>query len=265
MALLKSRVENYQDLTKSMSTILNSFEQRLGRLEQTILPVYHETEHLQKRQQNLDATLQCLESVLMHYDASQEVCNLIHLGPSEGDVGVFLDALDRLKAAKDYFLNNNSQSVELDNVTSLFNTGCESLNNHFKALLRKHCSPMRPVDLLDLIYIEEDSSNEDCPSIKQLPPSAREELRIVAAWLENHLRREYVVIYADERSDVVFRSLAMLKDHQKSGSWGSEPLKTRYHGKPEPRKSTSARLQQIFERKANKMLLKVSLALIILF
>ncbi|XP_059615265.1 exocyst complex component 7 [Phlebotomus argentipes] len=258
LALLHTRVENYQDLTKSMSTILNSFEQRLGRLEQTVLPVYHETEHLQKRQQNLDATLQCLESVLMHYDASQEVCNLIHLGPNEGDVATFLDALDRLKAAKDYFLNNNSQSVELDNVTSLFNTGCESLNNHFKALLRKHCSPMKPVDLLDLIYIEEDSSNEDCPSIKQLPPTAREELKIVAAWLENNLRREYVGIYADERSDVVFRSLAMLKDHQKSGSWGSEPLKVRYHGKPEPRKSTSARLQQIFERKANKMLLKAS-------
>ena len=152
------------------------------------------------------------------------MCNLIHLGPSEGSIAEFLNGLNKLKRAKDYFLNNNAQSVELENVTSLFNIGCETLNNHFKLLLKKHSCPMKPVDLLDLIYIEEDSSNEDCSSIKQLAPSTREELNIISNWLDNHLRREYMTIYGDERSDVVFRSLQMLKDHQRSGSWGNEPL-----------------------------------------
>lgn len=115
-----------------------------------------------------------MEQVLSHYDASQDVCNLIHQGPSEGNISGFLDGLNKLKKAKDYFLNNNPQSVELENVTSLFNNGCETLNNHLKSLLKKHSVPMRPVDLLDLIYIEEDSSNEDCPSIKQLPTSTRD-------------------------------------------------------------------------------------------
>ena len=161
--------------------------------------------------------------MLSHYDASQEVCNLIHLGPSEGDIAEFLTALDKLKRAKDYFLNNNSQSVELENVTSLFNTGCESLNNHYKSLLKKHSAPIKPVDLLDLIYIEEDSSNEDCTSIKQITQNTREELSTISNWLEYNLCREYMEIYATERSNVVFRSLQMLKDHQRTGSWGNEP------------------------------------------
>ncbi|CAD7083576.1 unnamed protein product [Hermetia illucens] len=257
-AVLKENVDKYNALSKNMSSILTTFEQRLGKLEQTILPVYNETEHLQQRQTNLETTIHCLETVLSHYDASQEVCNLIHLGPSEGNITTFLDALDKLKRAKDYFLNNNSQSVELENVTSLFNTGCESLNNHFKALLKKHSCPMKPVDLLDLIYIEEDSSNEDCSSIKQLSPNTREELNVIANWLEQNLRREYKDIYSEERSDVVFRSLQHLKDHQKSGSWGNEPLKARHYGRVESKKSTSARLQNIFEKKANKMLLRAS-------
>ena len=50
---LKGRVEKYHDLAKSMSNILNSFEQRLGKLEHTIVPVYKETEHLQKKQQSI--------------------------------------------------------------------------------------------------------------------------------------------------------------------------------------------------------------------
>lgn len=152
------------------------------------------------------------------------MCNHIHLGPNEHDIGTFLEALEKLKRAQEYFLSNNTQSVELENVTSLLNVGCETLNNHFRFLLKKHCTPLKPVDLLDLIYVEEDTSNDDCPSIKQLPPTAREELQVISNWLDQNLRREYVNIYSAERSDVVFRSLSMLKDHQRSGSWGAEPL-----------------------------------------
>uniref|UniRef100_T1H6H2 Uncharacterized protein n=1 Tax=Megaselia scalaris TaxID=36166 RepID=T1H6H2_MEGSC len=160
-AQLTEKVNKYNELSKCMSGILTTFEQRLGKLEETILPVYQKTEHLQKRQQNLKA-LSNRDVVLSHYDVSQDVCNLIHRGPIEGSIHEFLNALDKLKVAMDYFLKTNSQSVELENVTSLFNNGCESLNNHYKALLKKHSSPLKPVELLDLIYIEDDSSNEDC-------------------------------------------------------------------------------------------------------
>ncbi|XP_055373366.1 exocyst complex component 7 [Condylostylus longicornis] len=253
-SILKDRVDKYHDLTKNMSSILTNFENRLAKLEETILPVYSQTEHLQKRQQNLDATLQGLEIVLSHYDASQEVCELIHRGPNEGNVTPFLQALDRLKVAMNYFLENNSQSVELENVTSLFNTGCESLNNYYKLMLKKHSSPLKPVDLLDLIYMDEDSSNEDCSSIKQITPNTREELKVISFWLEQNLRKEFIEIYSDERSEVVFRSLQNLKDHQKSGSWGNEPIRKQYIGRSETKKTTSQRLQHIFEKKASKML-----------
>lgn len=262
LSQLKDHVDKYRDLSNSMSTILTKFEQRLGKLEQTILPVYNQTEHLQKRQKNLQSTLQCLENVLSHYEASQEQCNLIHLGPSEGDVADFLTGLDKLKRAKDYFLNNNPQSVELENVTSLFNTGCTTLENHYKSLLKKYSTPLKPVDLLDLIYIEEDSSNEDCTSIKQMTQSTREELGTISNWLEYNLRRDYMEIYAVERSQVVFRSLQLLKDHQRTGSWENESSRTRAYAtgpvKVETRKTASSRIQNLLERKANKMLMKAS-------
>lgn len=50
--MLRNRVDKYHDLTRSMSKILTTFEQRLGKLEQTILPVYNVTENLQNRQQS---------------------------------------------------------------------------------------------------------------------------------------------------------------------------------------------------------------------
>ncbi|KAH8394997.1 hypothetical protein KR215_004031 [Drosophila sulfurigaster] len=259
LVLLKDRVDKYHDLSTQMSSILTVFEKRLGNLEQTILPVYQETEQLQKRQQNLEATLNCLESVLSHYDVSQEVCQLIHQGPVEGSIGTFLDALAKLRAAMDYFLHHNSQSVELENVTSLFNTGCEGLNQHYSMLLKKHSAPLKPVELLDLIYIEDDSSSDEYTSFRQLSQTTREELCTISLWLEQNLR-EYTHIYATERGEVVLRSLQLLKDHQKSSSWGTEALRPRHSGRQnqEPKRNTSARLQQIFEKKANKLYLRAT-------
>lgn len=141
----------------------------------------------------------------------------------------FLAALNKLKVAKDYFLNNNPQSVELQNVTSLFNNGCETLNNYYKSLLRKHCKPLKPVQLLDLIcIIDEDpaypSASDSSVSLQYPPAETRDELNTISNWLDNNLRREYVTIYGEERSDVVFRSLKLLKEHQRSSSWENEPL-----------------------------------------
>lgn len=100
-----------------MSNILTTFENRLGKLEQTILPVYNVTKSLQRQQLNLDSTLNCLEKVLSHYSISQEVCNIIHQGPNSENIDQFLEALDKLQHAKEYFLNNTT-SVELENVVS---------------------------------------------------------------------------------------------------------------------------------------------------
>lgn len=170
--------------------------------------------------------------MLAHYDSSQELCNLIHVGPADGQIGTFLGALNKLKVAKDYFLNNNTQSVELQNVTSLFNSGCETLNTHYRNVLRKHCNPMPAVQLLDLICIVDNADAAD-PAFAapmaaisvsftmQYPPAdTRDELNTVANWLDNNLRREYILIYVEERAAVVSRSLVLLKDYQRSCSWG---------------------------------------------
>lgn len=53
MQLLKERIAKSSQLRKSVDKILNSFEQRLSRLEETILPVYNETENLQKCQHSI--------------------------------------------------------------------------------------------------------------------------------------------------------------------------------------------------------------------
>lgn len=67
VALLKEHTEKYNCLTKDMTRILDSFESRLEKLENTILPLFNVTKTLQLQQHNLDLTLQKLDTVLDHY------------------------------------------------------------------------------------------------------------------------------------------------------------------------------------------------------
>lgn len=91
---------------------------------------------------------------------STEVEDVIRKGPaapSDGGVGldIFLQAMQRLLKAQFYFKKHNPQSVELENVITLFSQGGDGLNKEFKDLLFRHSKPMLPVSLLNIINLED--------------------------------------------------------------------------------------------------------------
>ncbi|XP_018577392.1 exocyst complex component 7, partial [Anoplophora glabripennis] len=224
LALLQERLSKSAQLTKGIGSILNTFEQRLSRLEDTILPVYNDTENLQKAQYNIDRTLQLLDNVISYYEVSSEVENVIERGPGEGgiDLYAYLDALNRLASAQKYFERNIPQSVELINVSQFFHKGSDKLNAEFKTILGRYNTPILPVVLLDLINFDDSTNTKDVKVIpKQIPDEAKSQLIQIASWLLSHGRDEYLTVYGKVRGGVLQRSLTMLRNHQKSVSGGS--------------------------------------------
>ncbi|XP_026472592.1 exocyst complex component 7 isoform X2 [Ctenocephalides felis] len=255
LSLLRERVQRSKVLTSSIVDILESFEQRLAKLEHTILPVYTETGYLQQRQQNIDASLQCLQHVMSYYSAPQTVCDLINLGPDKTGLQEYLRALNKLSEAKEYFQHNNPQSVELQN-TSLFPIGCDLLSKYFHDILVRHNRHVKPVEILDLISLEEDL--KCLPSFLTLiPETSCQDLNLIAQWLAGHSILHFLQIYIKERSAVFLKSLQLLKDNHKTSSWNQSPLLRNKYSKSEG-SSRRARIQQIFEKKANRMLMKAS-------
>ena len=53
LTLLKDTLKKSNNNTENMLGILSSFETRLRKLEQTIVPVYNETENLRRRQESI--------------------------------------------------------------------------------------------------------------------------------------------------------------------------------------------------------------------
>ncbi|XP_060523354.1 exocyst complex component 7 isoform X2 [Cylas formicarius] len=265
LSLLQERLLKSGQITKSIGNILNTFEQRLSRLEETIVPVYNETESLQKAQYNIDRTLQLLDNVVSYYEVSSEVEHIIERGPGEGhaELDTYIEALNRLDNAQKYFEKNIPQSVELINVSSFFHKGSDRLNAEFKIILDKYNTPLLPVVLLELISFEEPKECKVYP--KQIPVEAKDQLVKISSWLLSHNRDEFLTVYGKIRGGVLQRSLTMLRNHQKSvsggsvhGTSGSPMLKPKFQNRHEAKRQPSTRRLQAFERKANRMFLKAS-------
>ena len=230
LAWLKEQCVESQKLTSGMVEILESFETRLGKLEQTILPVYQETGNLQRRQENIEKTLQELDHVINYYSVSKEVESVVREGPNGTTLQNFLDAMRKLKVALDYFSTNNPGSIELENVRSLYKTGGDALFREFRDQLEKHSRPVTTVELLNTISANDSvsgdeishASSDDFTSLTQFPEDVQTNLVQIAEWLCSNDREDFMNVYANIRAHMMKKSLEQMRDHQKSASMGSQ-------------------------------------------
>lgn len=267
LKVLRENVAKSNQITNSITGILSSFEQRLGRLEETILPVYNETGNLQRRQQNIERALASLDHVISYYSIAEEVDNVVRTGPIAVGLDEYISVMNKLKNALIYFEKNNPQSVELDNVSTLFNDGMDKLCREFKETLTKHSRSIPPITLLDMVATDDDISDDvSVGSATGLPESVTSELSTLASWLLSQGRTEILESYSKLRGAAMLKSINQLREQHKSGSGSSvqgftqhsPSMRPKFPKHETPGRSASKRLQAVFEKKANKMLLKAS-------
>jgi len=232
LAKLDAASQASAEITSGMVSILASFERRLEKLEETILPVYQETENLQRRQENIDRTLDALDDVIAFYNVSKEVETIVRAGPDAGTLQPFLQAMSRLKGALDYFGQNNPTSIELENVRALYESGGDALSREFAETIKRHSKAWPPVDLLNAAgggagsgavtpRGSTASAGGELVSGQHFPEEVQTSLIAMAEWLSLNDRDEFMNVYALVRGQVMKRSLDQLKDHRRSASGGS--------------------------------------------
>ncbi|KAK8748229.1 hypothetical protein OTU49_016382 [Cherax quadricarinatus] len=245
----------------NVSSILDSFEHRLARLETTILPLYQQTGNLQRRQLNTEKTLQELDYVISFYNVAGQVEAVVKERPSSIGVPQYLEAMNRLAETCKFFEQNNPQSVEIENVTSLFEIGTDLLSKEFRDELKKYQKPVPPIVTLELLE-EEEVSEDTISGVELMPPGVREDLRAIATWLDKHNNTDRLTVYAKLRSDALSQSLKALRDFQRSSSIerGGAPGSLNSPGPLRARvaklDSTSKSRTQKISNRANRMLQK---------
>uniref|UniRef100_A0A8C3PMW9 Exocyst complex component 7 n=1 Tax=Calidris pygmaea TaxID=425635 RepID=A0A8C3PMW9_9CHAR len=201
-----------------MVSILSSFESRLMKLENSIIPVHKQTENLQRLQENVEKTLSCLDHVISYYHVAKDTEKIIKEGPT-GRLEEYLNCMDKIQKAVEYFQDNNPDSPELNRVKSLFERGKESLESEFRSLMTRHTKPVPPILILDLISGDDEMETQEEMSLEHLPESVLHDIIRISGWLvENGRNQDFMTVYFQIRSVQLDRSIKGLKDHFRKNS-----------------------------------------------
>ncbi|NWH36856.1 EXOC7 protein, partial [Chloropsis hardwickii] len=221
LSFIKESLEKSDQLTKNMVSILSSFESRLMKLENSIIPVHKQTENLQRLQENVEKTLSCLDHVISYYHVAKDTEKIIKEGPT-GRLEEYLSCMDKIQKAVEYFQDNNPDSPELNRVKSLFERGKESLESEFRSLMTRHTKPVPPILILDLVSGDEEMDTQEEMSLEHLPESVLHDIIRISGWLvENGRNQDFMTVYFQIRSVQLDRSIKGLKDHFRKNSSSS--------------------------------------------
>ncbi|XP_032648748.1 exocyst complex component 7 isoform X6 [Chelonoidis abingdonii] len=199
-------------------SILSSFESRLMKLENSIIPVHKQTENLQRLQENVEKTLSCLDHVISYYHVAKDTEKIIKEGPT-GRLEEYLGCMARIQKAVEYFQDNNPDSPELNRVKSLFERGKESLESEFRSLMTRHTKPVPPILILDLISGDDEIDTQEDMILEHLPESVLQDTVRISLWLVEYGRnQDFMNVYYQIRSSQLDRSIKGLKEHFRKNS-----------------------------------------------
>nr|XP_033817002.1 exocyst complex component 7 isoform X1 [Geotrypetes seraphini] len=218
LSFIKDSLEKSDQLTKNMVSILSSFESRLMKLENSIIPVHKQTENLQRLQENVDKTLSCLDHVISYYHVAKDTEKVIKEGPS-GRLEEYLCCIAKIQKAVEYFQDNNPDSPELNRVKFLFERGKESLENEFRNLMTRHSKPVPPIMILDLISGDDELETQENVIQEHLPEGVLQDVICISQWLVEYGRnQDFMNVYYQIRSNQLDRSIKGLKEHFRKNS-----------------------------------------------
>ncbi|XP_078242133.1 exocyst complex component 7 isoform X12 [Pogona vitticeps] len=204
-----------------MVSILSSFESRLMKLENSIIPVHKQTVNLQRLQENVEKTLFCLDHVISYYHVAKDTEKIIREGPT-GRLEEYLGCMAKIQKAVEYFQDNNPDSPELNRVKSLFEKGKESLESEFRSLMTRHSKPVPPILILDLITLDDEMETQEDVTLEHLPESVLQDIVRIAGWLVEYGRnQDFMNVYYQIRSSQLDRAIKGLKEHFRKNSSSS--------------------------------------------
>ncbi|XP_003217240.1 exocyst complex component 7 isoform X12 [Anolis carolinensis] len=221
LSFISESLEKSDQLTKNMVSILSSFESRLMKLENSIIPVHKQTENLQRLQENVEKTLFCLDHVISYYHVAKDTEKIIKEGPT-GRLEEYLGCMAKIQKAVEYFQDNNPDSPELNRVKLLFEKGKDSLESEFRSLMTRYSKPVPPILILDLITSDDEIETQEEVTLEHLPESVLQDIVRISGWLVEYGRnQDFMNVYYQIRSSQLDRSIKGLKEHFRKNSSSS--------------------------------------------
>ncbi|OLL26387.1 Exocyst complex protein exo70 [Neolecta irregularis DAH-3] len=205
LEVLMENLKNTNSLTERMSSMLTVFDTRLGKLEESIRPIYRTT-------QNVDATIACVDRTRQYFNIIPVEEEILRRG-TQGDIKGFVASIERLHYALVQLQKTNfrSSSRAIASIQQLLRQGLTTLDETYAVLLMDVSFSIEP-----LAYITKGIfSKNEFPTI---PAQSIGDLRLLSQFLSNFkfeidqvpVTSNILKIYSDKRGAYLQQSLTSL-------------------------------------------------------
>ncbi|KAJ3719586.1 Cullin repeat-like-containing domain protein [Lentinula guzmanii] len=210
--LLEQNLSKTHQISQKMTTILNSFDTRLARLEKSILPLYNSTQILNRRASNIEKALMKIDEVASNQEGIAAEEALILRGPQPAEFDVYKDALQRLNASIAF----KASDQDTFDTARLIETGAKKLAQLYTKLVAEGSSGTTPAPGVEIVRAP-------------FPSQLRSTLQPIVAFL-----RTLPVPSTHPSHPAAAAILTTLKEAQRGyadmrGTWGKKCLEA--HGK----------------------------------
>uniref|UniRef100_A0ACD5Y3I2 Uncharacterized protein n=1 Tax=Avena sativa TaxID=4498 RepID=A0ACD5Y3I2_AVESA len=191
---------------------------RMAAVDDAVRPAQARTSSASRVHDNVAKSLQAVQDIVRQFDLVREAESVILAGPSKG-MGAYLDAVDKLTGADDFFTSKISCKAGDDvlrRVDELLPKAAIELENEFSRLLSK-CS--KPVELEILLNcLPSPSPSEDSSEVAvacSLPPLVDPHYmpllsKLLQKSVELGQHKKFLKIYRDIRSSTLELTLKQL-------------------------------------------------------
>ncbi|XP_076121566.1 exocyst complex component 7-like isoform X7 [Alosa pseudoharengus] len=229
-------------------------------MENKIMPMYEESQRLKQLELKTDLTLAELDSVISHYNIRETTAWIISQGPT-GRLKNYLDCLDQIKRAMEYFEEFIPEGPELKALRQTKNSAKAQLLCEFKRLLLRCSNPSSPTDILNLIDEEVLGTQKEDVGI---PSNLLQDMVSISTWfVEDCSSFDCWLEDIDEADEAsMWKGVKKLKTrsldrdtcrspHKKrTASWLTNKLKTRSLDRPSnlgplPRRKEDSKLREL--------------------
>ncbi|KAK9728391.1 exocyst complex component exo70 [Basidiobolus ranarum] len=199
-------------LTDTTVGMLRSFDDRLLKLEASIIPIHKSTQRLSRVVDNLDRTTYSVESILQYFDLAVREEVVILKGPDENDLMAYYQSVNNIKNALQFLTQTRLKSAEkvMTQLRQLSKVALQQLKELFRKRLQANTVEIEPTKYID----------EDIPII---PSNELEKLSNICVYLSNSesdidMKVELSKIFAEIRSNCLVKSFAGIAQAVNSGN-----------------------------------------------
>ncbi|KAI8915550.1 Cullin repeat-like-containing domain protein [Gorgonomyces haynaldii] len=149
LSVFEQSLEKTNQLTTNMNGILNSFDNRLSKLESFILPIHNSTSQLTRLHQHLNQAIDMISGyTVLCNDVTTHELN-VSKGPGEVSIDVYIDSINHLRQALQSLESTRYKSAEkiIQDLRQSLAKGVQEMDVLFQQTLQDACTQVPEVSI----------------------------------------------------------------------------------------------------------------------